>query len=98
MAAGYFIIRSTGIRDQQAFDEYAKLWAPIAAQYGARFIAGRGVRHETLEGEDFPRVLIVEFDSYETAVACYNDPAYEEAMVYSRKAYERRDVVAVEGM
>lgn len=98
MAAGYFIIRSTEIRDQQAFDEYAKLWAPIAKEYGARFIAGRGVRHETLEGEDFARVLIVEFDSYDTALSCYKDPAYAQAATFAAKAYAQRDLVVVEGM
>ena len=37
--AGYFVIRSSEIVDQAAFDEYAKLWAPVAEKYGARFIA-----------------------------------------------------------
>jgi len=95
---GYFMIRSSEISDQAAFDEYAKRWGPIAKKYGARFIAGRGVRHQTREGEDLPRVLIVEFPSYEQAIACYDDPDYQEALVYARKAYSRRELVIVESI
>ena len=94
--AGYFMIRSTNVADQAAFDEYAKLWAPIAAKYGAKFIAGRGVRHETREGDDYPRNSIVEFPSYEQALACYDDPDYQEALGLAHRAYEQRELVIVE--
>ena len=72
--AGYWIVRSSRIENQAAFDEYAGRWAPIAEKYGARFIAGREGAHETREGEDFARVLLVEFPSYEQARAAYDDP------------------------
>ena len=94
--AGYFMIRSTNVRDQAAFDDYSKLWKPIAERYGAKFIAGRGVRHETREGDDYPRNLIVEFASYEQAVACYDDPDYKVALELANKAYRRRELVIVE--
>ena len=94
---GYWLIRSTDIGDQAAFDEYAKLWAPIAEKYGARFIAGRGVRHETREGEDCPRNTVIEFSSYEQAVACYDDPDYQMALALANKAYACRELVIVEG-
>ena len=94
--AGYFIIRSTNVRDQEAFNEYAKLWQPIAQKYAAKFIAGRGVRHETREGDDYPRNLIVEFSSYEQALACYDDPDYKVALGLATKAYEHRELVIVE--
>ncbi len=94
--AGYFMIRSTNVRDQVAFDEYSKLWKPIAEKYGAQFIAGRGVRHETREGDDYPRNLIVEFPSYDQAVACYDDPDYKVALGLAQKAYEHRELVIVE--
>ena len=94
--AGYFIIRSTNVRDQEAFDAYAELWKPIAEKYGAKFIGGRGVRHETREGDDYPRNLIVEFSSYQQAIACYDDPDYKTALALANKAYEHRELVIVE--
>ena len=72
------------------------LWAPIAKKYGAQFIAGRGVRHETREGPDFPRVSVLAFPSYEEAVACYDDPDYQKALPHAMKAYADRDLVIVE--
>lgn len=94
--AGYFMIRSTDVRDQAAFEEYARLWAPIAQKYGAKFVAGRGVRCETREGEAYARNLIVEFPSYERAVACYDDADYKVALALADKAYEHRELVIVE--
>ena len=64
---------------------------PIAEKYGARFIAGREGAHETREGEEFARVLLVEFPSYEQARAAYDDPDYQAALPYARDAYARRE-------
>ena len=43
----------------------------------------------TKEGEDFPRNVVVEFPSYDQAVACYESPAYAEALTYAEGAAER---------
>lgn len=92
--AGYWILRGT-VKDQEAFDEYARLWGPIAERYGVRYLAAGG-RHETREGVDHERVVIVEFSSYEQAVACYDDPEYRESLPFAFKAYDR-ELVIVEG-
>ena len=94
--AGYWIVRSSSIENQAAFDEYAARWAPMAQKYGARFVAGREGAHETREGEDYPRVLLVEFPSYEQARACYDDPDYQAALPYARDAYAHRELIIVE--
>ena len=93
---GYWIVRSSAIENQAAFDEYAGRWAPIAAQYGARLLAGQQGAHETREGEDLPRVLLIEFPSYEAARACYDDPVYREALPFAREAYARRELIILE--
>ncbi len=41
-------------------------------------------------------MVIVEFSSYEQAVACYDDPEYRESLPYAFKAYDR-ELVIVEG-
>ena len=92
--AGYWIIRGT-VKDEAAFAEYVRLWQPIAEKYGARFIAA-GKQHQTREGTDYARAVIVQFDSYEQAVACYDDPDYQASLPHAFKAYDR-ELTIVDG-
>ena len=94
--AGYWMVRATAASDQDAAQEYVKLWKPIAEKYQAKILAAVG-QHETLEGDDMPRNLLIEFPSYQAALDCYNDPAYQAAMVFVRKAFNR-ELVVLEGI
>jgi uncharacterized protein (DUF1330 family) len=94
--AGYWIVRGEAIKDQAAFDEYGKAWGPIAKRFGARVLVG-GKRHQVREGADCARVVVVEFPSYEQAIACYDDPEYRKAILAAHRAYTR-DLVIVEGI
>lgn len=89
---GYWLILGTAITDPAAQEEYGRLWAPIAAQYGAMLVREpKDLR--LLEGRDTTaRVLLVEFPDLASAQACYDDPAY---VVARAKAHEaaRRDLV-----
>jgi uncharacterized protein (DUF1330 family) len=93
--AGYWIVRGAEIRDMDALQEYGKLWPPIAAQFGAEVIAGKG-KLETREGQHYSRQLIVRFDSYEQALACYDSAEYASARILAQQAYER-ELAIVEG-
>lgn len=93
--AGYWIVRGAEIRDTDALQEYGKLWPQIAAQFGASVIAGKG-RMETREGPQYKRQLIVRFDSYEQALACYDSPEYQPAKKLAQRAYDR-ELCIVEG-
>jgi uncharacterized protein (DUF1330 family) len=93
--AGYWVVRGGEIKDPSALQAYSQLWPPIAARYGAEIIAGKG-KFETLEGPDYPRQLIVRFDSYQQALDCYEDPEYQEAKKLVRQAYDR-ELSIVEG-
>jgi uncharacterized protein (DUF1330 family) len=42
------------------------------------------------------RVVVVEFPSYAQARACYNDPAYQEALKYALQA-SKRELLMFEG-
>ncbi len=94
MAKGYWV----GMVDVTNPDEYAGYLdaaRPAYEKYGAKFLV-RGGKCEDPEGAGRARQVVVEFDSYETALACYNSPQYQAA----RKI--RRDnsvggVVIVEG-
>ena len=93
--AGYWIVRGAEIRDAEALQEYGKMWPEIAARFGAEVIAGKG-RIETREGPEYARQLIVRFDSYEQALACYESPEYQVAKKLAQQAY-KRELSIVEG-
>jgi uncharacterized protein (DUF1330 family) len=93
--AGYWIVRGAEIRDVDALQEYGKLWPKIAERFGAEVIAGKG-GFETREGPQFARQLIVRFDSYEQALACYDSPEYQQAKALALKASDR-ELSIVEG-
>ena len=93
--AGYWIVRGGETRDADALQEYGKLWLAIAAQFGAELIAGKG-RVETPEGTQYARQMIVRFDSYEQALACYQSAEYVAAKKLALQASDR-ELVIVEG-
>ncbi len=86
---------SADVVDEAALAEYAKLAAPAIEGHGGRYLA-RGGRHATLEGREQQRHVIIAFDSFEAAQACYDSPEYQEALAFAKKAVVR-DVVIVEG-
>lgn len=85
---GYWIILGTAVTDQAAQEEYGRLWRPIAEKYEAK-INPATVPPVLKEARDTARVIIVEFPTYETAVACYEDPDYQEAREFANKAAQR---------
>ncbi|MBX2836768.1 MAG: DUF1330 domain-containing protein [Gammaproteobacteria bacterium] len=93
--SGFWVVRGGAIKDETALTEYAGLWAPIAERYGAEVIAGRGTV-DTREGPHFPRQLVIQFPSYQDAVACYEDAQYKIAMEVANRAYDR-ELVILEG-
>ncbi len=79
-------------------DEWRKYMAANAAafdKYGARFLV-RGGRSETVEGEGSSRSVVIEFPSYEAALACYRSPEYQEAKQL-REGHGRLTITVVEG-
>ena len=92
---GYWVILGTEITDQAAQAEYGRLWKPIAEKYKARINPGK-VPPVLKEARDTARVIVVEFTSYEIAKSCYEDPAYQEALRFARKA-SKRDLLMFEG-
>ena len=90
---GYWIILGTAVTDQAAQEEYGRLWRPIAERYEAK-INPSMVPPILKEARDTARVIIVEFPTYDAALACYEDPAYQEAKKMANKA-ARRDLLII---
>ena len=91
---GYWIARGD-ITDEALYVEYGKLALPAISKFGGRFIVRRG-RATTHEGRDYAINVVIEFDSYEEARACYDSPEYQESLSYAKRALDR-ELFIVEG-
>ena len=58
------------VTDPEGYGKYAKLAGPAIEKHGGKFLARSG-RLVTLEGDEYPRNVVVEFPSIEAAEACY---------------------------
>jgi len=94
MPKGYIIGHVT-VTDPEAYKEYVAKDTPVLRRLGARFLV-RGGQSEVMEGEAYLRHIVFEFDSYEAAMAAYNDPEYQEISLI-RKANADSTIIVVEG-
>lgn len=95
MPKGYWIAFVT-VTDPQAYSGYQRHAPEAFAKYGARFLA-RGGDFTTLEGDEFQRHVVIEFDSKDQALACYNSPEYQAARTH-RSGACNANIVIVEGL
>ena len=63
------------ISDPEAYKTYQEEAGRVLKQYGARFLV-RGGRGGVVEGKAPSRTVVIEFEDYDTAVACWNSPEY----------------------
>ena len=94
MAKGYWVVRMD-VHNPDIYAKYVKANAEPFARFGARFLM-RGGRYEVGEGSTRARNVVIEFPSYEAALACYRDPAYQEAKAI-RDPVSTGDIVIAEG-
>jgi len=94
MPKGYIIGHIT-VNDPKAYAEYIRRDTPILERLGGRFIV-RGGQSEEPEGLAFERHVIIEFPSFEAALAAYNSPEYQE-VAKIRQATADSLIVVVEG-
>jgi len=84
------------VKDPAAYENYKAANAVAFAKYGAKFIV-RGGKQEIREGQSRARTVVLEFQDYDRAMACYNSPEYQKALAI-RKHISTGDLVIVEGM
>ncbi len=92
---GYWIAHVT-VTDPDTYKNYADAAPEAFKKYNARILA-RGGRHQVLEGDGHPRNVVIEFDSFEDAVACYNSAEYQAARKHRENA-GIANIVIVEGV
>ncbi len=92
---GYWLAQIT-ITDPAKYAEYTSANGEVFAKFGARFIV-RGGRHETRAGPEHQRLVVLAFDSFEIAKACYDSVDYQR-LVPIRDAGATVSLAIVEGV
>lgn len=86
MVKGYWIA-SGEVTDMNAYKKYIEANAESFAEFGAKFLV-RGGEGEVVEGSVKSRNVVLEFDSYEKALACYHSDSYQKAKALRQGAAE----------
>ncbi|MDB5570463.1 MAG: hypothetical protein JWN93_1646 [Hyphomicrobiales bacterium] len=94
MPKGYWIAQND-VKDLETYKKYLAGTATVFEKFGAKFLA-RGGRHQAMQGNIRSRHVVIEFESFEKAIACFESPEYQEAAKY-RLAAADGDIVIVEG-
>jgi uncharacterized protein (DUF1330 family) len=96
MAKGYWINVFRSIKDPAKVDAYRKLAGPVMQASGGRFLV-RGDPSQVYEAGLKQRVVVIEFDSVEQAIATHDSPGYQAALKALGDGAER-DLRIVEGL
>jgi len=95
MAKGYWIARVT-VTDPNEYPKYVEAAKAAFEKYSARFIV-RGGRYDAVEDDARPRNVVIEFENFDKAVACYYSLEYQAAAAI-RQACAEGEIVVVEGV
>ena len=66
------------IDNTEKLKEYAVKAKSAIDKFSGKFLV-RGGKNRTNEGINTPRIVVVEFPNYESAVECYDSKEYQEA-------------------
>jgi uncharacterized protein (DUF1330 family) len=91
---GYWIAHVT-VRDPEGYKGYVAANAEPIRKYGGRFLV-RGGKYEVRAGKESQRNVVLEFDSFEKAKACYDSREYQAAAKI-RDAHADVDIMIIEG-
>ena len=80
MKKGYWAVAYRSISDESAVKAYAGLAAPAVQSFGGRFLTMSTSQVQAHEAGLQQRTVIVEFDSYEIALAAHESEAYQKAL------------------
>ncbi|MFB7708825.1 DUF1330 domain-containing protein [Streptomyces sp. NPDC056105] len=96
MAKGYWVSAYRTITDPEKLAAYDRLAGPAVQAGGGRLLAraSRAVAHDAGIAE---RTVLIEFDSFDQAVAAHASAAYQEALTTLADAVER-DFRIIEGL
>ena len=94
--SGYFIVRCKYF-DESEYKGYARLAADAVRDFNGQFlVTGQGVQNQQESGY-LPKSVVVKFDSYQDALACYQSEIYKQALSFIKDSSDR-DFAIVEGL
>jgi len=94
MAKGYWIAH-VQVKNPDGYKQYIEMLPEVFRKYGGRY-AIRGGTMQVVEGAARPRLVVIEFPSYQAALDCYRSPEYAKAIAV-REAHAEADLIVAEG-
>jgi uncharacterized protein (DUF1330 family) len=96
MKKGYWVVAYRSISDESAVKAYATLAVPAIGSSGGRVLTTSTSQVQVHEAGLPLRAIVVEFDSYDIALAAYKSEAYRKALQALGSGAER-DFRIIEG-
>ncbi len=97
MAKAYWVVAYRSISNDAAVKAYADLAGPALRASGGRVLTKSTSRVQPHEAGLQQRTIVVEFDSYDQAIAARETPAYQQALA-ALGSGAQRDFRIVEGV
>ena len=97
MKKGYWVVAYRAITDESAITAYGALARPAIASFGGRVLTSATSQIQSHEAGLPLRTIVVEFDSYDVAMAAHESEAYQKALAALGSGAER-DFRIVEGV
>jgi uncharacterized protein (DUF1330 family) len=94
MPKGYWIGR-VDVHNDDGYKPYVAANSAIFKKFGGRPVV-RGGKFTAVEGQSRSRNVVIEFPDYETALACYRSPEYQEN-IKVRQPHSIADLIIIEG-
>jgi uncharacterized protein (DUF1330 family) len=80
MKKGYWVVAYRSISNEAAVKAYGALARQALEAFGARLLTTSASRMQVYEAGVLQRTIVVEFDSFETALAAHASEPYQEAL------------------
>ena len=97
MKKGYWVVSYRSVSDEPALEKYGELAIPAIHAGGGKALIRTAEHLEAREAGLKQRVVVMESESFERALATYNSAAYQAALKVLGSAAER-DFRIVEGV
>lgn len=97
MKKGYWIVAYRSVSDGSALKEYGRLAIPAIEAGGGKALIRTADAIEPRESGLKQRVVVIEFESFQKALATYDSAAYQAALKVLGSGAER-DLRIVEGV
>ena len=97
MNKGYWVVAYRKVGDQATVKNYAALLVPVLGKFGARMLVSPTSVVTAKEAGLEQMTIVIEFDSYEIALATYQSDDHKKALAAFGSGVER-DFRIVEGV